>query len=159
FHRLEHDVVLPDEGAACRGKQQSDQDLDGRRLAGAVRTEEAEELAAADFKAQSVERFLGAVFLHEPFDSNHGALGSELRDLSRSIRSIRSLRSSTNCAATRRVVASRLSSADPDARASRPFGSSSRRTQFPSSASMRTALGAASLAACGLLGPSTSKVR
>ena len=51
-----HDVVPQDARLPRRGEEQRDQHLDRRRLAGAVRAEEPEELALADLEADAAHR-------------------------------------------------------------------------------------------------------
>jgi len=46
------------------------EDLDGRRLAGAVGAKEAEDLTGPDVEVEPVDRSLGAVALDEPPDAN-----------------------------------------------------------------------------------------
>src|SRR6185436_1899238 len=51
-----HDVVAGHERGACSWRQQRRQDVDGRRLPRAVRTEEAVDLARLDREVDSVDR-------------------------------------------------------------------------------------------------------
>ena len=51
---LVHDVEAEDPGRALRGEQQRRQDLDQRRLAGAVRPEQPEELAGLDLEVDAL---------------------------------------------------------------------------------------------------------
>jgi hypothetical protein len=59
------DIVAVDRHRAARRLQERDQDLDSRRFAGAVGTEEAKELALPDGEGNPAHR-LGAVGIHLP---------------------------------------------------------------------------------------------
>ena len=76
--RLVEDVEPGDDGVAFRGRHVAGQDPHRRRLAGAVRSEEAEDLPALDAKAHVVHRGHPAVAFREVLDLNHG--GSPIAD-------------------------------------------------------------------------------
>jgi hypothetical protein len=72
--RLAHDVVARDLGPPTVGGRERGEDLDGRRFAGAVRPEQAEDLAGTNGERDAVERLDVLVALLEPFrdDRVHG---------------------------------------------------------------------------------------
>src|SRR5947199_230073 len=64
------DVEAVDGGVAAGRDEKAAEDADERRLAGAVRTEEAEDLAARDLQRDAVERTNGAEVLADVLDVN-----------------------------------------------------------------------------------------
>jgi hypothetical protein len=78
--RLVEDVEPGDNGVAFRGRHVAGQDPHRRRLAGAVRSEEAEDLAALDArKLTSFTAVCPAVAFREVLDLNHGGLSLTMR--------------------------------------------------------------------------------
>jgi hypothetical protein len=75
--RLIKDIEAGDDGFAVRGRHVAGQDPHGRRLAGAVRAEEAEDLAALDAEADVVDGRDTAISLREVLDLNHELLLTE----------------------------------------------------------------------------------
>src|SRR5581483_10202646 len=67
--RLADDVVAGDRGTPAIGRQERREDAEERRLAAAVRAEEAEDLAAPDREGDAVERAPLAVGEREVFDA------------------------------------------------------------------------------------------
>jgi hypothetical protein len=71
-----HVIVSEDADRAGAAASQSGDRVDGRRLAGAVRPEEAEELAGLDAQRNAVDRSKGSVPLDEVFDLDGGRVRS-----------------------------------------------------------------------------------
>ena len=69
--RLVEDVEARDDGFALGGRHEAGEDAHRRRLAGAVRAEEAEDLAALDAEADVVDRRDAAVAFREVLDLDH----------------------------------------------------------------------------------------
>ena len=73
------DIVAKHRQAAGIGAHQPGQRRDQRRLAGAVRAEQAEELALGDFERNTVQRAQRAEILDDVNDGNSGGHGYRLR--------------------------------------------------------------------------------
>ena len=71
LERLLDDVESSHQGAAGRGAQQTRQDLHGRRLAGAVGTEQSEHFSGLNAQVQLTEGRGGAVGMREIDGANH----------------------------------------------------------------------------------------
>src|SRR5262249_54123727 len=74
LERLFEDVEPRDEGLAFGGRHVAGQNPHGRRLAGAVGAEEAEDFAPLDAEADVVDRGDAPVTLREALDLNHRRL-------------------------------------------------------------------------------------
>src|SRR5207244_8207205 len=79
FERLRHDVEARHDRPAVPGSQHAGEDPDGGRLAGAVRSEEPENLAGLDAKIQIVYRGLALVALRQVLGDDHWAPATVIR--------------------------------------------------------------------------------
>src|SRR5262249_23957673 len=71
FHRLRHDVVVGDPGDAARRRQVAGEDAQSRRLAGAIGTQKADDLAPGDLKADVINGQNGAEILGDVLNLDH----------------------------------------------------------------------------------------
>ena len=73
--RVKRDVMAQDQRAAFARQHQGGEDAEERRLAAAIRAQQAEDLGAVHIKADAVQRHAIAILVVEAFNADHCRVG------------------------------------------------------------------------------------